>query len=77
MKKFKILFVDKDSSRFATFPLVGSFLVDFLKLDERLQILSTKIVKLYSLRSIDLLTLIRCILLGIKNFRIISHSVGC
>jgi len=42
MKKFKILFVDKVFSRFATFPLVGSFLVDFLKLDERLQILSTK-----------------------------------
>ena len=42
MKKIKIVFVDKDFSRFATFPLIGSFLIDFLKLNERFQVLSTK-----------------------------------
>jgi IS4 transposase len=75
MKKFKIVFVDKDFSRFATFPLIGSFLNDYLNINGRLQILSTKKRKIVFSRVDYCLTLISCIFLGIKNLNNIDDCL--
>ncbi|MBU1261921.1 transposase [bacterium] len=75
MKKIRIIFVNKDFSRFATFPLIGSFLIDFLKLDKRLQILSAKRRKIVFSKVDYCLTLISCILLGIKNLNNIDDCL--
>jgi hypothetical protein len=68
MKNIKIVFVNKDFSRFATFPLMGSFLIDYLTIDKRLQVLSTKKRKIVFSKVDYALTLMSCIFLGIKNF---------
>jgi len=75
MKKIRIVFVNKDFSRFATFPLIGSFLIDFLKLDRRLQILTTKRRKIVFSKIDYCLTLISCIFLGIKNLNNIDDCL--
>ncbi len=75
MKKIKIVFVDKDFSRFATFPLIGSFLNDYLNISKRLQIFSTKKRKIVFSCIDYCLTLISCILLGIKNLNNIDDCL--
>lgn len=75
MKTLRIVFVDKDFSRFATFPLIGSFLIDYLNIRNRLRILSAKRRKIVFSRVDYCLTLISSIFLGIENLNKIDDCL--
>ena len=75
MKSIRIVFVDKDFSRFATFPLIGSFLIDYLNIHNRLRILSAKRRKIVFSRVDYCLTLISSIFLGIENLNKIDDCL--